>query len=192
MPDELPEVAFADQDAFEAWLEEEHVTAPGVWVRIAKVASGIPSVTPAQAIESCLCFGWIDSQRMPRDDTTYLQKYTPRRARSKWSKINRARAEELIAEGRMRPAGLAEIERAKGDGRWEAAYDSPRNMTVPEDLQRALDGDPRAKEEFAVLDATNRYAILYRIHDAKKPETRARRIAQFVEMLSRHEAIYTS
>jgi uncharacterized protein YdeI (YjbR/CyaY-like superfamily) len=190
MAEELPEIAFASQADFEAWLEAEHARAPGVWVRLAKVASGIPTVSPAEAVESCLCFGWIDGQRRPNDDTTYLQKYTPRRARSKWSKINRARAEELVAEGRMRPAGVAEIERARKDSRWDAAYDSPKNMKVPADLQQALDAEPRAREEFAVLDATNRYAILYRIHDAKRPETRARRIETFVAMLVRGERIH--
>ncbi len=190
MPDDLPELVFATQADFEAWLEEEHATTPGVWIRVAKARSGIAGITPAEAIESCLCFGWIDSQRMPRDDTTYLQRYTPRRSRSKWSKINRERASGLLAEGRMRPAGLAEIRRAQEDGRWDAAYDSARTMQVPDDLQRALDAEPRAKAEFAELDATNRYAILFRIHDAKRPETRARRIETFVDMLARGERLH--
>jgi uncharacterized protein YdeI (YjbR/CyaY-like superfamily) len=188
--DDLPVLAFASQGEFEAWLEAEHARAPGLWIRIAKKASGIPTVSPAEAIESCLCFGWIDGQRRAGDDVTFLQRYTPRRARSRWSKINRAKAEELIAAGRMRPAGLAEVQRAKDDGRWDAAYDSARTMTVPEDLQRALDAEPRAKEEFAALDATNRYAILYRLHDAKRPETRARRLQTFVAMLARGERLH--
>lgn len=178
MADDLPELAFADQAAFEAWLEEHHATAPGVWIRIAKKASGIATVTAAQAIEVCLCFGWIDGQRRPRDETTFLQRYTPRRSRSKWSKINREKVEALIAEGRVRPAGLAEVQRARDDGRWDAAYDSPSRIQVPDDLQRALDAEPRAKAEFAELDSLNRYAVLYRIHDAKRPETRARRIEE--------------
>jgi uncharacterized protein YdeI (YjbR/CyaY-like superfamily) len=188
--EELPELAFASQADFEAWLEAEHARAPGVWIRVAKVASGIPSITAAEAVESCLCFGWIDGQRRSRDDTTYLQKYTPRRARSRWSKINRARAEELIAAGRMRPAGLAEVQRAQADGRWDAAYDSPRTATVPADLQEALDAEPRAREEFAGLDGVNRYSILHRIEEAKRPETRARRIARFVDMLARGERLH--
>jgi len=190
MADDLPELAFASQAEFEAWLEEHHATQPGLWIRIAKKGSGIPTVTAAEAVETCLCFGWIDGQRRPRDEATFLQRYTPRRSRSKWSKINREKAESLAAEGRMRPAGLAEVERAKGDGRWEAAYDSASRIEVPEDLQRALDAEPRAKAEFAELDGQNRYAILYRIHDAKRPETRARRIAQFVDMLARGERLH--
>ena len=190
MADDLPELAFPDQEAFEAWLEEHHATAPGLWIRIAKKASGIPTVTAAQAIETCLCFGWIDGQRRAGDETTFLQRYTPRRSRSKWSKINREKVERLIAEGRVRPSGLAEVERAKADGRWDAAYDSPSRIQVPDDLQRALDAEPRAKAEFAQLDSTNRYAILYRVHDAKRPETRARRIATFVEMLARGERLH--
>jgi len=181
--DDLPVHAFATQDGFEAWLEAEHDSAPGLWIRIAKVGSGIPSVTAPQAIESCLCFGWIDGKRIAGDDATFLQRYTPRRARSRWSKINRKRAEELIEEGRMRPSGLAEIRRAQDDGRWDAAYDSPSNITVPDDLQRALDAEPKAAAEFETLNATNRYAILYRVHDAKRPETRARRIVKFTEQL---------
>jgi uncharacterized protein YdeI (YjbR/CyaY-like superfamily) len=190
MPDDLPEHAFASQEDFEAWLEEQHATAPGVWIRIAKVGSGIPSITSVEAIESCLCFGWIDGQRGKGDGTTYRQRYTPRRARSKWSKINRERAERLALEGRMRPAGHAEVRRAKEDGRWEAAYDPPSRIQVPEDLQRALDAEPRAKAEFAQLDSLNRYAVLYRVHDAKRPETRARRIEKFVGMLARGERIH--
>jgi uncharacterized protein YdeI (YjbR/CyaY-like superfamily) len=188
--DDLPVHAFATQEDFEAWLEAEHDSAPGLWIRIAKVGSGIPSVTAPQAIESCLCFGWIDGKRIAGDDATFLQRYTPRRARSRWSKINRKRAEELIEEGRMRPSGLAEIRRAQDDGRWDAAYDSPSNITVPDDLRRALDAEPKAAAEFETLNATNRYAILYRVQDAKRPETRARRIENFVAMLARGERPY--
>ena len=188
--DDLPVLEFATQADFEAWLEEEHATTPGLWIRIAKAASGIPSITPAEAIESCLCFGWIDGKRIGGDERTFLQRYTPRRARSKWSKINREKAQKLIEEGRMRPAGLAEVRRAQEDGRWDAAYDSPANIAVPDDLRAALDAEPRAAEEFARLNAINRYAVLYRVHDAKRPETRARRIAQFVDMLARGERPY--
>jgi uncharacterized protein YdeI (YjbR/CyaY-like superfamily) len=188
--DDLPVRAFASQADFEAWLEAEHESAPGVWIRIAKKASGIPTVSPAEAIESCLCFGWIDGKRISSDEATFLQRYTPRRSRSKWSKINRDTALRLLEEGRMRPRGLAEVERAKADGRWDAAYDSPRTMAVPEDLQAALDADPKAAEAFAGLSGTNRYAILFRVHDAKRAETRERRIRQFVEMLARGETLY--
>lgn len=188
--DDLPILAFADQAAFEAWLEAEHATAPGLWIRIAKKDSGIATITPAEAIESCLCFGWIDGKRIAGDDTTYLQRYTPRRRRSRWSKINRAWAGKLIASGRMRPAGLAEVRRAQQDGRWDAAYDSPSTITVPDDLRAALDAEPSAAAAFAELNATNRYAILYRIHDAKRPETRTRRIESFVAMLARGERPY--
>jgi uncharacterized protein YdeI (YjbR/CyaY-like superfamily) len=188
--DELPVLSFATQADFEAWLEKEHDTAPGLWIRIAKVASGIPSITAKEGIEACLCFGWIDGKRVGADETTYLQRYTPRRARSRWSKINRDWAERLIESGRMRPAGLAEVRRAQEDGRWDAAYDSPANITVPDDLRAALAAEPRAAEEFSKLNAINRYAVLYRVHDAKRPETRARRIEQFVAMLARGERPY--
>jgi uncharacterized protein YdeI (YjbR/CyaY-like superfamily) len=188
--DDLPVHAFASQAEFEAWLEAEHETAPGLWVRIAKKASGIPTVSPAEAIESCLCFGWIDGKRIAHDEATFLQRYTPRRSRSKWSKINRDTALRLIDEGRMRPRGLAEMRRAQEDGRWDAAYDSPRTMEVPADLRAALGADPKAAEAFAGLSGTNRYAILFRIHDAKRAETRERRIRQFVEMLARGETLY--
>ena len=188
--DDLPVHAFASQAEFEAWLEAEHETAPGLWIRIAKKAAGIPTVSPAEAIESCLCFGWIDGKRLANDETSYLQRYTPRRSRSKWSKINRDTALRLIEEGRMRPRGLAEVQRAQDDGRWAAAYDSPRTMAVPDDLRAALDAEPEAAEAFAGLSGTNRYAILFRIHDAKRAETRERRIRQFVEMLARGETLY--
>ena len=189
-PTDVPIVPFADQVAWNKWLDKHHATSGGIWIRIAKKGSGIPTVTAAEAIEACLCFGWIDGQRRPRDEATFLQRYTPRRSRSKWSKINREKAESLAAEGRLRPAGIAEVERAKGDGRWEAAYDSASRIEVPDDLQRALDAEPRAKAEFAELNGQNRYAILYRIHDAKRPETRARRIAKFVDMLARGERLH--
>jgi uncharacterized protein YdeI (YjbR/CyaY-like superfamily) len=188
--DDFPTLAFASQEELEAWLDAEHETAPGLWIRIAKAGSGIPTVTAEQAIECMLCFGWIDGLRRGGDDTTFLQRYTPRRARSKWSKINRARATKLMEGGRMRPAGVAEVRRAQEDGRWDAAYDSPGTIEVPDDLRRALEADPRAAAEFAALDSTNRYAILYRLHDAKRPETRARRLEQFVSMLARGERLH--
>jgi uncharacterized protein YdeI (YjbR/CyaY-like superfamily) len=161
-----------------------------VWLKIAKKASGIKSVTYKEALDCALCYGWIDGQKGSFDDRYFVQKFTPRRARSRWSRINRERALELIESGEMKPAGLREVQRAQADGRWEAAYDSPSRVTVPEDLQRALDRNKRAKDFFATLTGVNRYAVLYRIQDAKRPETRARRIEQFVEMLGRHETLH--
>ena len=182
---------FASAQAFWAWLEAEHETADGVWIEFAKKGSGIPTVVYAEAVEAALCFGWIDGQVKKSDEEGfYQQRFTPRRARSRWSQINRDKAERLIASGRMRPAGLAEVERAKADGRWDAAYPSPSKIGVPPDLQEALDANPAAREFFATLKGSNRYAVLYRIHDAKRPETRARRIAQFVEMLARGETVH--
>ncbi len=157
---------------------------------MAKKASGIPSVTHAEALDVALCYGWIDGQRNSFDDRWFLQRFTPRRARSNWSKVNCAKVERLIEEGRMQAAGLAEVERARADGRWDAAYDAPSTATVPDDLQRALDDNPAAAACFATLNSQNRYAILYRIQDAKKPETRARRIEKFVAMLNEGTTLY--
>ncbi len=179
-----PVRAFESQAAWEAWLAEHHATSAGIWLKMAKKASGIPSVTFAEALESALCHGWIDGQRNRFDDQWFLQRFTPRRPRSNWSKINRGKVERLIEEGRMRPAGLREVERARADGRWDAAYDAPSAATVPADLQQALDENRAAAACFATLNGQNRFAILYRIHDAKRPETRARRIEKFVAMLS--------
>ncbi len=190
VPSDVPVVAFASREDWDAWLAEGHASSNGVWLKIAKKASGIESVKHPEALEIALCYGWIDGQRRKLDDLHFLQRFTPRRRRSKWSKINRGKAEELIAAGRMQPAGLREIEAAKADGRWEAAYDSPSAVTVPEDLLHALERDGAAREFFETLDRTNRYAILYQIHDAKRPETRARRIEKFVAMLERGEKPY--
>ncbi len=187
---DLPIIPFASRNAWEAWLEKHHATSDGLWLKIAKKGSGIETVSYAEALEAALCYGWIDGQKASFDDHYWLQRFTPRRARSKWSKVNREKVTKLIESGRMKPAGLREVERAKADGRWEAAYDAQSTATVPEDLQRALEGNEKAREFFAALNKTNRYAILYRIQDAKKPETRARRIAQFVAMLNRHEKLY--
>jgi uncharacterized protein YdeI (YjbR/CyaY-like superfamily) len=183
-------LAFASQADFEAWMEDNHATVDGLWMKIAKKGTGLSTCSAPEALEVALCFGWIDGQRKALDDQFFLQKYTPRRARSKWSKINVGKVAELAAAGRMRPAGLAEVERAKADGRWEAAYASQKAMEVPPDLQAALDADPRAAENFAALNSQNRYAILFRLHDAKRPETRARRLAQFVEMLVNGETLH--
>jgi uncharacterized protein YdeI (YjbR/CyaY-like superfamily) len=185
-----PVLAFASKEDFEAWLEEHHADSDGVWIKIAKKGTGIPSVNHAAALDVALCFGWIDGQAKPIDEVHYLQKFTPRRDRSKWSKRNVAKVAELIEGGAMRPAGHAEIERAKTDGRWDAAYDSPRTSTVPPDLQAELDSDPEVKASFEALNSANRFAILYRLQDAKKPETRARRLEKFVGMLKRGETIH--
>jgi len=183
-------VPFADPAAFEAWLEEHHGSSDGLWIKFAKKASGIPSVTYKQVLAVALAYGWIDGQVKRIDDDWYRQRWTPRRARSVWSKINRAAAEAMIERGEMKPAGLAEVERAKADGRWERAYDSPKTATVPDDLRAALDAEPAAARLFDELDGNNRYAILHRIQDAKRPETRARRIARFVAMLARGETLH--
>jgi len=187
--DELPVLRCPDAAAFEAWMEAQHAVAPGVWLEFAKKGTGIPTVTYDEALDIALCFGWIDGQAKSVDDTWYRQRFTPRRRRSKWSLRNVEKVTALIEAGRMRPAGLAEVERAKADGRWDAAYPSPSRIEVPPDLQAELDADPQAAEFFATLSSQNRYAILYRLHDAKRPETRARRLAQFVEKLRRGETI---
>lgn len=190
MPEDLPVKPFASQEAWERWLERNHGKAAGVWLKFAKKASGKRSVSFQDALDVALCYGWIDGQRLGLDDVYYLQRFTPRRARSKWSKINRDKVGALIEQGRMKPAGLAEIERAKADGRWDAAYDSPSKIQPTPELLAALDASPKAKELFEQLDRQNRTAILYRVQDAKRPETRARRIEQFVSMLARGETPY--
>ena len=187
---DLPVVPFASRDAWAAWLEERHATSDGLWLKLAKKGSGIDTVTYAEAVEVALCYGWIDGQVRKFDESYWLQRFTPRRTRSKWSKINRQRAIELIEKGEMKPAGLREVERARADGRWDAAYDAQSTAQVPEDLRRELEKDEAAREFFARLNSANRYAILYQIQDAKKPETRARRIAKYVAMLSEGKKIY--
>ena len=181
---DLPIEAFASETKWARWLAKNYERPDGIWVKFAKKGTGIPTVTYAEALHVALAYGWIDGQSKSFDETYYLQRFTPRRVRSKWSKINRASAEAMIAAGEMKPSGLREVERAKADGRWEAAYDSPSTATVPDDLQAELDRNPHAREAFAGLNGSNRYAILYGIQDAKKPETRARRIAKFVAMLN--------
>jgi uncharacterized protein YdeI (YjbR/CyaY-like superfamily) len=181
-----------DAAAWRAWLKEHHADSPGVWLLIARKGAAQGSVSYDEALDEALCFGWIDGQKGSHDDSAWRQKFTPRGPRSVWSKRNRARAEALIASGRMTPAGAAAVELAKADGRWAAAYDSPSTAAVPDDLQAELDAHPEAKAFFATLDAANRYAILWRLQTAKKPETRARRLAQFVGMLERHEVLHPS
>ena len=190
MATEQPVLSFASQAEFAAWLDGNHAASDGIWLKFAKKGTGVPTVVYAEALEVALCFGWIDGQVKKVDDVHYMQRWTPRRARSKWSKRNCGKAQELIASGAMRPAGLAEVERAKADGRWDAAYDAPSTASVPDDLQAELDRDPEAAEFFATLSKQNRYAILYRLQDAKKPETRARRLAQFMDMLRRGDSLH--
>jgi uncharacterized protein YdeI (YjbR/CyaY-like superfamily) len=187
---ELPILLFETQDAWASWLEQHHGRAPGIWLRLAKKATGIASIDYSQALEVALCYGWIDGQKKGYDESSWLQKFTPRGAKSIWSKINRDKAQRLIESGRMQPAGMTAIESAQRDGRWDAAYDSQRSAAVPGDLQAALDANPAAQAFFETLNSTNRYAILFRIQTAKKPETRARRIEQFIAMLARNEKLY--
>ena len=189
-PDPYPIVSFDNQESWEAWLEGFSAGSKGVWLKIAKMGTGISSVNYAEALESALCYGWIDGQKAALDETYWLQKFTPRGRKSGWSMINREKAEALIAAGRMKAAGLRQVELAKADGRWETAYASRRTMGVPEDLQVELDKHPAARAFFATLDSANRYAVLYRVTTAKKPQTRAARIAKLVEMLERSEKIH--
>jgi uncharacterized protein YdeI (YjbR/CyaY-like superfamily) len=186
----LPVMAFEDQRAWADWLHTNHVASSGLWIRLAKKASARRSVSYAEAVEAALCYGWIDGQSRSYDETSWLQKFTSRRRGSIWSKINREKAERLIGEGRMQAPGLAEVDRAKQDGRWDAAYDSPGSATVPEDFQAALKSSPQASAFFCTLNSQNRFAILFRIQTAKKPATRARRIEQFIRMLESHEKLY--
>lgn len=183
-------VECADAASWARWLKRHHASAAGVWLRIAKKDSGIASIDHPAALEEALCWGWIDGQRKSDDAQYFLQRFTPRTKRSTWSQINRAKVLKLIEEGRMQPAGHAEIERAKADGRWDAAYEGVAAATVPPDLQAALDANKKAAKFFATLDSRNRFAVLFRTQGAKKPETRARRIAQFVEMLAKGEKIH--
>ncbi|MGY1545155.1 YdeI/OmpD-associated family protein [Streptomyces sp. MN6] len=186
-----PVLGFETQEEFEAWLEEHQGDAEGLWLRIPRKGSGLPGIDYATALESALCFGWIDGHKRSLDETHWVQRFTPRRARSRWSAVNRQKAIELIERGRMRPAGLREVERAREDGRWEAAYASQRTAVVPEDLRAALDAaSVEAREFFEGLDSRNRYAILHRVEEAKRAGTRAARIEKFVAMLARGEKLY--
>lgn len=182
--DDLPVSPFQSEQEWENWLETNHSASPGIWIKLAKKASGIQTVTMSEAIDVALCFGWIDGQRRGYDDTWYLQRFTPRRSRSRWSEINVERVGRLTDAGRMRPAGLAEIEKAKTDGRWEDAYPRASALVVPEDLQEALDADPRAAAAFASVKSSERYPLLYRLLHTKSSETRSRIINGFVGKLS--------
>jgi uncharacterized protein YdeI (YjbR/CyaY-like superfamily) len=187
----LPQLLVVDAFAWRDWLSRHHATSDGVWLRLAKKSHTAPtSLTYDQALDEALCFGWIDGQIRRGDETSYPQRFTPRRARSVWSNRNTSIVDRLIAEGRMHAAGLAEVERAKADGRWEAAYDGQASMVVPADLVSALASEPKAQAMFEILTSQNRYAVLYRIHGARRVDTRAKRIEQFVAMLARGETIY--
>ncbi|MGK9231433.1 YdeI/OmpD-associated family protein [Inquilinus limosus] len=186
----LPLLRFANAAAWDAWLAANHCASRGVWLAIARVGSGTPSVTYEQALDVALCHGWIDGRKQGGDEGAWWQKFTPRGPRSAWSQRNREKAEALIAAGRMAPAGLAAVEAARLDGRWQAAYGLSRHRGVPEDLQAALDDNPVAAAFFATPDSRNRYAVLYRVQTAKTAETRARRVADFVAMLARGERIH--
>lgn len=188
----LPIRLFADQSAFEQWLAAEPRASKGTWLRLAKKGSGLTTVTKSEAIDAALCHGWVDGQLDKFDEGSWLVRFTPRKRASRWSEVNRVRALALVEDGRMAPTGLAEIEAAKTDGRWQAAYAPASRAEVPADLQAALDQSPAARAFFATLTGANRYAILYRIGSAKKPETRVRRIAEFISMLERGETVHGS
>ena len=181
---------FATRDDWRAWLDVHHTGSPGVLLLIAKKGSVRQTVSYTEALEVAMCYGWIDGQKQRHDDSAWLQKFTPRGTRSIWSKLNRERAEALIAKGEMRPPGLAEVERAKADGRWADAYDSQRAAVVPDDLDAALEAHPEARAFFETLNSADRYAIVWRLQTAKKAETRERRLRQFIEMLERHEKLH--
>ncbi len=189
-PADRPTLSFADSRSWAAWLAAQHRSSRGVWLKIAKKGSDRDSVTYAEAVEVSLAWGWIDGQKRALDDAWWLQSFTPRAPRSIWSRINREKAVALIEAGEMKPSGLAEVERAKADGRWEAAYASQSRATVPPDLATALKANPRAARFFETLESYNRYAVLFRIHAAKRPETRVKRIEKFVAMLARHEKVH--
>ena len=187
---DLPVIAFASREAWDAWLSAQPANAKGLWLKLAKKSSGIQSISKDDAVDTALCHGWIDGQLDPFDENHWLVRFTPRKPTSIWSEKNRARALELVKLGRMRPAGMREIERARSDGRWDKAYASQRTAELPEDLAAALAKNPKASAFFATLNRVNRYAILHRTHTAKKAETRAARIAKFVAMLAKGETIH--
>ncbi len=187
---DLPVLPFASQREWEQWLGENHAQSAGVWLKIAKKSAGVPTVTYAEAVESALCYGWIDSHKKSFDARYFLQKFSPRGPKSIWSKINCEKAEQLMAASRMKPAGARTVESAKADGRWDAAYASQSRADIPADFQAALNANSQAKAFFATLNRVNRYAIYFRVQNAKKPETRAKNIAKFIEMLAQGKTIY--
>jgi len=186
----LPVLAFRNGASFEQWLDQQPADAAGAWLKLSKKSASAPGLTKAEAIDAALCYGWIDGQLDKYDDEYWLIRFTPRKPRSKWSQVNKARATQLLAEGRMRKSGVGQIEAAKADGRWASAYAPASSAKVPADLQNALDGNPEAAKFFATLKGANRYAILYRIGSVKRPETRARKIAEYVAMLGRGDTIH--
>jgi len=186
----LPVMSFETQRDWETWLKEHHTDTKGIWLKIAKKETRILSLSYSEALESALCYGWIDGQKASFDDQYWLQKFTPRGPKSIWSQVNRDKATALLAEGRMQPGGLRQVELAKSNGRWEAAYESQSKVTIPADFQRELDTNQKAKDFFSTLDSRNRYAILFRIQTAKRPETRSARIQKFIEMLAQQQRIY--
>ncbi len=188
--DNLQIVSFPSREAWAAWLEEQHAVSGGVWLAIPKKGGGETGVSYPEALEVALCYGWIDGQKGKLDDRFWLQRFTPRRPGSVWSRVNRDKVLALIERGDMKPAGLREVERAQVDGRWDAAYEPQSTASVPDDLREALAANPAAADFFATLNSTNRYAILHRIHAAKKAETRARRIETFVAMLAEGKKLY--
>jgi uncharacterized protein YdeI (YjbR/CyaY-like superfamily) len=188
--DDLPIIELEDRGAWERWLEANHDSARGAWVKIAKKGAPKRTVSYAEALEEAICFGWIDAQKAGLDDFHWLQRFTPRGPRSKWSQVNRAAALKLIEKQRMRPAGHAQVQAAQQDGRFDDAYEPQSRATVPDDFRRALDENPPAAEFFATLRGANRYAFLYRLHQVKRPETRARRIAMYIEMLSERRTFH--
>lgn len=189
-PDDAKQLIFADQKAWEKWLHANHATADEIWIQTAKVASRIKTINHAEALEIALCYGWIDGQIKPLDAHYTLRRFIPRRKHSIWSQINRAKALSLIEQGRMQPAGLAAIEQAKANGRWDAAYQPPSDKSLPPDLEAAFKKSRKAAAFFKTLDSRNRYAILFRLQTAKKPETRAARLTKFVTMLERGEKLF--
>jgi uncharacterized protein YdeI (YjbR/CyaY-like superfamily) len=189
-PSQLPVLSFSTSHAWHAWLEEHHADSSGVWLQFFKKASGVPTITYDQALDEALCYGWIDSQLKSFDEKSYLQKFSARRSKSIWSKRNREHIARLIQEGRMQPAGLAQVEEAKKDGRWDEAYDSPGNMEIPEDFQQELAKNKKAKEFFETLNKANVYAIAWRLQTAKKLETRSRRMQQILLMLEKNEKFH--
>ena len=186
-PAELPIILFASKQEFADWLAQHHDQSDGIWLKLAKKGADVPSVTYDEAVEAALCYGWIDSQKKGFDESFWLQRFTPRKAKSIWSRVNREKAEELIASGQMKPSGLKAVEAAKQDGRWDAAYASQKNIEVPADFQSALEKNRKAKTFFESLTNSKRYPFLFRVTTAKKTETREKRIRQFIEMLERRE-----
>ncbi|MFL5859700.1 MAG: YdeI/OmpD-associated family protein [Solirubrobacteraceae bacterium] len=182
-PPDLNVVECPDDRHWERWLEQHHADAADAWVKIAKKGTGVTTVRYPEVLDTAICFGWIDAQRRPLDETYFLQRFTPRGPRSRWSQVNRDKAQVLMAAGRMRPAGHAQIENARADGRWDAAYEPQSRASVPDDFQRALDADPAAREFFAALKGQKRYAFLFRLHHVKTQKARDRRIASYIELL---------